>query len=420
MQPPADEQRMFSVLGLVMGICGYVSVLYIEAMGQLYWTELVLPLVAVAVAGSRWPEELLQNLRFKVLTTFLLLMLVGYIVSDMAAGATPENYLRGWSRVVFLATDVLALTVIYHRNRWSLWWFWLGTAFYGLQVAVMTGIPLTQWKFGYAEPVTTFAMNGTVFLTGWISAALYLLMGALSIALDYRSFGAIFLIAGAILLVTRSAKMSSFIESIRLRSVLLAAGGVAAAIVAAFMLLANSEGEFAQRRGASDIGRFAGLKIGAIAILDSPIVGYGSWGTGTEKYADLYYQETIDDMARIGAENMMSASTGFLPHSQILQAWMEGGILAVLFFVAYGWYLVVALRDLAFPRSPTRFRGFDLVVLLMGLWHLIMSPFAGNHRLTIAYAVALVICGPMAARSVRVGTADLRPRATSAPLNLMR
>jgi O-antigen ligase len=222
------------------------------------------------------------------------------------------------------------------------------------------------------------------------------------------------------MLMSRSAGVAGAVNSIRMRSMIMVVAGVAAAAVTVFTLLANSNAEFAQRRGASDIGRFAGLKVAAIAITDSPILGYGSWGHGTEKYADLYFADTLGDMMKIGAENMMGSGTGFLPHSQILQAWMEGGILAALFFLAYGWYTVVTIRDLAFAKVQTRFRGFLLALLLLNLWHLVMSPFMGGHRLDIASTVAILVCTALAGRREAHDEAHLRHAAVAAPANLLR
>jgi hypothetical protein len=406
-----------SVLGVVALVCGYASQLWIEALGQLYWAEVILPAVALAVALTRWPAELFRNSR--LLMVCLLLMLIGFIASDLSAGTSSDNFLRGWSRVVVLATDSIALMIIYERNRWALWWFWLGAAAFGLQAALLAGIPITQWKFGYAEPVTTGAMNLSAFMPGWMSAGAYLFLGAVSILFDYRSLGAVLLVAGAILFMSGSASRR-LAGAARMRSMVLVVGGVAAAAAIVVFLLSNSQSEFAQRRGASDIGRFSGLKVAMIAVADSPILGYGSWGEGTGEYADLFQKEALGDMMRIGAENMMESGDGFLPHSQILQAWMEGGILAAVFFMVYGWYLAMTVRDLAFAKAATRFRGFLLAMLLLNLWHLMMSPFMGSHRLNIASAIAIVVCSALGRQGERQRAFEPQCVALQAPPNLMR
>jgi hypothetical protein len=419
--PAIEEHKLLSVLGLAVCACGYVSQLWIEALGQLFWAEVALPAIALALVLGKWPQQLVASIRFRVLTIGLLLMLVGYVVSDLKGGTAPGEYLRGWSRVTMLAIDALSLAVIYDRNRWSLWWFWLGSAIYGLQVAVLSGIPLTYWKFGYAEPITTGAMNASALLPGWLSAAAYLVLGAASIVLDYRSLGALLLIAGAILLMSASGKVAGLGESIRLRSKILVVTGIAGAATLAIALLLHSNEEFAQRRDASNIGRFAALKIALVAIAESPVIGYGSWGNGTEKFGNQYVEDTFQEQLENGTETGLARGTNFLPHSQILQAWMEGGMLAAFFFIAYGWYLLVTIRDLAFAKTATRFRGFLLALLLLNLWHLVMSPFLGGHRLDIASTFAMLVCALVPQRIAATNEAvGLRPITIAAPQNLMR
>jgi hypothetical protein len=414
------EHKCFTVLGVLLLGCGYVSQIFIAGIGQLYWAETVLPALALVLVLNRWPTELFGSMRFRVLALSLFLMLIGYMVSDVVAGTTAENYLRGWLRVLVLATDAISLIIIYERNRWALWWFWLGWAVFGLQAAIISGIPLTKWKFGYGEPITTLALNFSVLLPVWLSAALVGALGAVSIVFDYRSLGAIFLAASAILMMSRFTKGAQLMGNVGLRSRILLATGVIVAAAATVALLGYSDSqEYAQRRGASNIGRVAALRIGAIAIADSPLLGYGSWGQGTGKYAEMHYQETVDEYSSIDVASGGAGSV-FLAHSQIIQAWMEGGLLAAIFFMAYGWYIGVTAHDLALSRISTRFKGFHLTLLLMSMWHLFMSPFMGPQRLTIASTVAIVVCGAMAARKESKQVHGARAVAVLAPPNLLR
>jgi hypothetical protein len=418
-QPELPEGKRVTMLGAVLLTCGYVSQLWISGVGQLYWAEMILPAVALALVLHRWPAALFHGLRFRLLATGLLLMLVGYIVSDVVAGTSAEHYLKGWFRVLVLGTDAISLVVIYDRNRWALWWFWLGNAVFGLQTAILAGIPLTLWKFGYAEPITTGAVNASVFLPGWLSGGIYLLLGALSIVLDYRSLGAVLLVAGAILLMSRSSKSIALIRSTSLSSLIALVLGLAAAAAVANVLLTKSNEDYAERRSASDVGRFAGVKIGVIAITDSPLLGYGSGGEGTQKYAEMMYADAVKESLASGG--MPVAASGFLPHSQILQAWMEGGVLAAFYFLTYGCFLIVTIRDLAVSKLRTPFRGFMLVLLLTNLWHLFMSPFMGGHRLNIASAVALIVCSALSDRQRREQQVAPRLAARAlAPPNLMQ
>jgi hypothetical protein len=83
--------------------------------------------------------------------------------------------------------------------------------------------------------------------------------------------------------------------------------------------------------------------------------------------------------------------TVFSPHSQILNAWLEGGVLATAFMVVL---LVQVLKLL--PWTVLR-RPVDLLTpsllffLIMTLWNLFMSPFSAPHRVRIATGAAVVV-----------------------------
>ena len=81
----------------------------------------------------------------------------------------------------------------------------------------------------------------------------------------------------------------------------------------------------------------------------------------------------------------------FSPHSQILQAWFEGGIFGMTFFLYLGWKLIEAAQWCIFQRDLDTFSVLFTFCLLRAVWHLLFSPFAGLARLEVALA-AVVIC----------------------------
>ncbi len=154
-------------------------------------------------------------------------------------------------------------------------------------------------------------------------------------------------------------------------------------------VLEQTNQEYSARREASSLSRFAAINIALIAISDSPFIGYGSWGEGTKKYADMLYEQTVREQREVRQSNIRRGKS-FLAHSQILQSWMEGGILAAQLFAFYGFQLLMALKYIITIRR------IDYVYLVYGffmlisLWHLFMSPYSGSHRLNIAVAAAIV------------------------------
>jgi O-antigen ligase len=79
-------------------------------------------------------------------------------------------------------------------------------------------------------------------------------------------------------------------------------------------------------------------------------------------------------------------------HSQILQAWVEGGILGVSFFLVFGFQLLKTLPAQLLSRRTDLLTPTLLFYQLYALWSLFMSPFAATTRLLIALgATALLL-----------------------------
>jgi O-antigen ligase len=100
-----------------------------------------------------------------------------------------------------------------------------------------------------------------------------------------------------------------------------------------------------------------------------------------------------EDLARATAgtkKTQVRKAESILPHSQLLQAWVEGGFLGALFFLIYGRQLLLALLWLGLRHVPGRLTPLYLLFVVSGLWNLAASPFLGAHRINIACAVAAV------------------------------
>ena len=120
-----------------------------------------------------------------------------------------------------------------------------------------------------------------------------ILTGLAYILFDFRSAGAIAIIIGAMLLLN-SRKNFSQIKILPL----LIIGGLAGFAIKTTLEITSDKLE--TRRSTSSVSRSAAIKIGTQAIIDSPLIGSGSWGNNTEKYARQLYEETRDKMRKLG------------------------------------------------------------------------------------------------------------------------
>src|SRR5262249_18939890 len=143
------------------------------------------------------------------------------------------------------------------------------------------------------------------------------------------------------------------------------------------------------RRGASDVGRSVGLMFGTEAILNSPFIGYGSWAVSKELTELATGVLKSEAAGNTDAYNPKSGSAGV--HSELLQSWVEGGVLGAWFFLVLGYQLLKWFPELAFRRPRDLLTPILLLYTLSAAWHLFFSPFALGARLFAALAGASLV-----------------------------
>jgi O-antigen ligase len=307
------------------------------------------------------------------------------MLSDIIRVTRPDQYLRGWARVGFVLTDFLSLAVITARDRRLLWWFGFGFGLGAIVfLAAVKHAPLSQWKIGYGEPSLLVLMALCAFLPARISSILLAGFALVSIFLDYRSLGALSLVSAGYLWIRARRPQEALAGVGPMFKILLAGGLVLAAI--SYGLSLSEDKEAATRRVDSNAGRKAAIEVGLIGIAQSPIIGYGSW-TENKELAEMFLKR----MREYGGDKQYLAHAGvlFLPHSQVLQAWLEGGILGTAFFLFLIYQLIRSGRWMILLRPLDRLTPFMLNFLLSGAWGIFMSPF-GSLRISLALLAVIV------------------------------
>src|SRR5690606_1589977 len=88
---------------------------------------------------------------------------------------------------------------------------------------------------------------------------------------------------------------------------------------------------------------------------------------------------------------MASQDNLIIAHSQILQGWLEGGLLGLTFFVTLGWQLGKQLLWQTFRSPHSPLLSVIVFIQLHCAWHLLFSPFSGAQRVFIP-AACVFIC----------------------------
>ncbi len=390
---PANAPRL-GVVTLLALLAGASNGFTVIGLGELYGSEIVLPFAAALALIVRRDDGITWPRAGTVLLWSAGAMLTGYILADLLGETSTHDYLRGWARALSVLISSAALLVMLTRAVSSLWWYIIGTALGRFTHALLIGESIgdpTGWKLQFSSPLSVLISAVTGALPSIVSSALLVTLSAYNFLRDFRSLGAIILVLALLLWLSRTQHLRPLARSTWSVPTIL---GVSATLLLASGLvgwyLANNNQT--DRQTMSTVGRIAALKIGARAIMASPVVGYGSWGQGSRDYANELYDElsTSSQVRDAGATELVSREATFSPHSQLLQAWMEGGLLAAAFFFIC---LVGTLRSLYFlvrSRPKDYLTPVALLVLLTGLWNILMSPFLGVHRLDIAVLVAMI------------------------------
>lgn len=369
--------RSFSAL--LIGACAPIS---LKLIGVMYAGELLLLVVALWVLLTS-----LGNTKFwsPVAIRFITLLILGlasFVVTDLVRETPSENYLRGWSRMAFIATNFVGLYFLFRKSSSAIIYFFLGYKLVSIALFFINPPSynnfLAQWKFELSGPVTIIslcllAMAGKagIRITPYVLGAL----GALHFALDYRSLGLICLMISAMLLAvkrTRKGKM-------RVDAKVLILTSVACTCLAAYLYIAG-QGHYAERRSLSNSWRY-GTSIATLkGIARSPIIGNGSWYTDDQM--EGWRNEAM------GVSRITSGSERFSAHSEILEGWYEGGILVEFFFLYYGSQLARVLKML-FKRRVDNLSALFVFIAMTAAWGLFASPLNGFSRLDIASAMAI-------------------------------
>lgn len=202
-------------------------------------------------------------------------------------------------------------------------------------------------------------------LTG---ASLFLVLGGFAYFLDIRSLAAM-LCGAAFLEIVCVYKYLP--QILRLPMLILAVFIFSAAAVLAYNEVSTFDYDVYQRRIASDTLRMDMAADAWSGYLQSPIIGNGSW-----QHARIFVDPTKTETL-IGV------------HSTILQFAYEYGTLGLVAGVVL---LMVQVRAITKVISLHRLYATDWLygyLLLLGIYHTIMSPFAGAQRFTLGISVGI-------------------------------
>ncbi len=367
----------------VCGVVGFATPFTIQTLGNFPIAEGILLVAAIASLGirairHRWPAGASGTRVFSILLVLQMVGLVAYIGSDLYRNSAEADYVRGWSRMAFVAIDLIGLAFLIGPS-WRR--FIVFVASWGLGQAASAIIfgPLFDdwWKFGFAETVTFLALIAVGRAGRLPAAILAVILGLLHIALEFRSLGLECLMVAVALYLIRLPRLW------RVAAIFATLAVIGVALSGLF----DERSQKGISKHVSDSERRAMMEVAAESFADSPLIGQGSWfsSTGMRRRIEARYIQLSETFNGYTQEQEHDLSV----HSQLLTALAEGGLFGGSFFIAYGfllmWAMAYCLRTTR-PHQP-----IVLMILIEGLWNLAIAPFSGPARVQIALSAVLAL-----------------------------
>ncbi|HLP07188.1 MAG TPA: hypothetical protein VK178_03420 [Opitutaceae bacterium] len=308
---------------------------------------------------------------------------IGAVLSDWYNEVNFDYALRGWGQLSFFFGSYAALLGLAQKRRFRVDWFMVGATLsklvniFGLRPGNIDArteedFAYASWKLIYGQVLDCGIMALAALIFGKRPKTATLLLvsaGVVNLLMGARSMGGIQITAAITALVIR------YWGVIRSDGGVVLSGGQRAVYVIAVVLVAACVyygyysaagsgllGPAAQDKAIAERGgRFGAISSsrvqlvgGALAIIDSPIIGYGSWALDYGGYgrraAELVGVEWRGESRNaLGLARMPS-------HSYIVEFWVEHGILAGIFWLWIGYRLLrfsgtvglAGVREIAF------------------------------------------------------------------------
>lgn len=156
-------------------------------------------------------------------------------------------------------------------------------------------------------------------------------------------------------------------------------------------------GEDAARKNEEQAGAKGGLLFGgrpeilisSIAVMDSPILGHGSWAK------DPIYVDMLDDMlAESGIRNDPDTDEelfqGIIPAwCHLMGAWVWAGFLGAVFWAYVFWLVLKGIVQAA--MAPSFLTPVYMYLLVLFAWDILFSPFGAGRRLTESVFLVIIL-----------------------------
>ena len=392
---------------------GISSSVVVHLVGDLFVAEIVMiftfPLLLAHSARRLHRPNLIR------LFAFLGLWLLAQVLSDTYNHTVMADRMRGTAGIIVFTVEIafFAMFVAANERRKAIFLtaFAVGSVVltrFQPNVAAVALEGADRWKWSYAFGATMLALLAGSFLAARRRQSLALLLtlgiSALDLLMNFRSaFLTLFVTAMLVFPIIpdrigrlRILPRKNNLFRVAFVAVLALAGGWSANQLLHFVTRSGLISEEAQEKNESEaqagnllLGGRPEVFIGLRAVMDSPVLGHGSWAKDM-KYTEMQY----DLMAEYGIPGDLTDteanSRGLIPsHSHIVGAWVYAGILGAVFWAYVLWLVTRAIVVVAVHRPPLA--PLYAWLLVNFFWNIFFSPYGSTSRIIEAITLIAII-----------------------------
>ncbi len=393
------RRREIVTLGDVFAfVVPLLQVIEVPVAGTLLAADLAM-IVALPLALVRHSDRLKQK-PIRTVLTLGCIWLVGQVVTDLVRESLPEDYLRGWIKIIFVLINFVVVWLVVCGSRRRFMIYTVGMALGTIAayfVHPTADAVLSPWKFSLGVPVTMlvalFAARFKEFRILGILVPLSVL-AVTHVYQDCRMLALIALITAVYSIFLMSQQRESLGALRRAALILLVAMGIwGFGAIYSFYAKQGAFGKYAQQKTEAQSAGEGGALLGgrreilasSQAIIDSPILGHGSWARDP-KYSALLQQRSDD----LGYKRFQGGKLDDLipTHSYVFGSWVDGGIAGGIFWL----YVLIFTIYTTFNASGKEpLLPFFAFAGLMLTWDTLFSPLGTPTRFVAPFFVAAII-----------------------------
>ena len=391
---------------MILPLLAALAMLFeVNLVGRLTGTE-ILFLLALPFALMRLPKPSPAERKFYLMAA---LWFAGALITDIIRQTAFDDLVRGWSKIAFFVVNFTVIRAFTGKNINALvnfiFFLFMASALrlaLGIadeSMALNNAPDQGSWKFGYGQFITVCAlMLSSRLMTSPIGRPAGLILpymtSALNLWMNARNLTGLSALAAVVTTITRPNARPLSRARLVLLLALIGLSGLGVVQIYKYAAANGMLGYDAQQKYEKQTQGDLGLLLGgrseilasSQAIIDSPIIGHGSWARDI-KYVQLMTERLMRAGRQIEGDPYKS---DLIPtHSHLLGAWVESGILGALFWL---WAIGIAIKGLlANLRRPTPRAGLYTFIGLALLWDIFFSPFSIERRICTAAWFSLMI-----------------------------